>query len=413
MSEKNQNFQKSTLPNGVRILTEKMTNVRSASVGVWVLSGSRNETPENNGVSHFVEHIVFKGTLTRSSNEIAESIESVGGILNAFTSREATCFYAKVMDQHQLIALEVLSDLVTSPKLDFKDIRKERKVVLEELKNCEDTPDDIIHDRFIKNVFYRSPLGFPILGPKKNVRSFSPDSVRSYLKTNYTPDRILVSASGNIEHQKIVEDSEKWLGILNGKFQANQNQIGTLRKGVFAKTAEIQQAHILMGGRCFSYDHKSRFPLLVLNTILGGGMSSRLFRTIREDKGLAYSIYSYLEKFADSGIYGIYAGTDKNKIQQCIDLIWKELKKLTVQKVSETELLKIKSQIKGSLMLSLESTSSRMMKLARMEIYSGKFETLDSTIKAIDSVTAEQVMEVANAIFTEENLSITIIKPKK
>ncbi len=413
MSEKHQNFQNSTLPNGVRVLTEKMANVRSVSLGVWVMSGSRHETPENNGVSHFVEHMVFKGTETRSANDIAESIESVGGILNAFTSRETTCFYAKVMDQHQPMALEVLSDLITSPKLDIKDVRKERKVVLEELKNSEDTPDDIIHDRFIKNVFYRSPLGFPILGPKKNVRSFSPNSVKSYLTTNYTPDRILVSASGNVDHQKIVEDAEKWLGMLKGQFQGNEDKLGTFRKGTFTKTAEIQQAHILMGGRCHSYAHKSRFPLLILNTILGGGMSSRLFRTIREDKGLAYSIYSYLEKFVDSGIYGIYAGTDKNKVQQCIDLIWKELKRITTEKISEKELSKIKSQIKGSLMLSLESTSSRMMKLARMEIYSGKFETLDSTIKAIDSVTAEQVMEVANEIFTDENLSITIIKPKK
>ncbi|MCC7431338.1 insulinase family protein [bacterium] len=407
------NLKKTTLSNGIRVVTEKMDNIRSVSLGVWVMSGSRNETTENNGVSHFVEHMVFKGTEKRTSNEIAQSIESVGGVINAFTSRETTCFYAKIMDENQFLALDVLTDLITQPKLDLKELRKERKVIIEELKNCEDTPDDIIHDRFVGNIFANSPIGFTILGPKKNISSFTQETVRNYLNENYTPERILVAASGNVDHEKIASESEKWLEKFRGKAKEPNKDLGNFKTGTFTKTDEIQQAHVLLGGRAYEYGNRKKIIFMVLNTILGGGMSSRLFQTIREKHGLAYTIYSFADNFIDSGMYGVYVGTDKNKIQQCIDLIWKELTWFTKNLVSEQELNKVKSQLKGSLMLSLESTSSRMMRLAKMELYLGKSQNLDEVINAINDVTSQDIQEIASEIFREENLSVSIIKPKK
>jgi len=414
VQEDNTIYNKTVLDNGIRVVTEQIPHVRSVSIGVWIDVGSRDETVENNGISHFLEHMVFKGTKHRKAHQIAQSLESVGGYINAFTSKEHTCYYARVLDEHIERAIDVLSDIIQHPLFDEKELEKEKLVVLEELRNEEDEPDELVHDYFERNLFSPHPLSFTVLGTKENIIHFSQHDLRTYLQEHYTMNRTVIAAAGHLEHQNVVQLVQEYFRYLpNG-----QNEFPRLKmdkKRHISKTEEISkpinQAHVCLGTKIFGVRNKQRYPLLVLNTLLGDGMSSRLYQNIREKHGIAYSIYSFANLMSDIGSFGVYVGTDKKHIASSIELVGKELDKLKVKSISNAELQRTKEQLKGSMMLSLESMSNRMMRLGRGELYYHSYTTLDSIIKRIDSVTAEEINEVANQLFQENNFSAVIFKP--
>ncbi|HZY09860.1 MAG TPA: pitrilysin family protein, partial [Bacteroidota bacterium] len=358
--------------------------------------GSRDENETNNGISHFLEHMVFKGTKHNTAKQIARSLESVGGYLNAFTSKEHTCFYARILDDQLPKAVDVISELVQCPIFDKKEIEKEKQVVLEELKNLEDDPDDLIHDYFDSHIYHKHPLGYPVIGKAENIKSFTKGKLRDYIRRHYVPDRMVVAAAGNCKHEEVVELVERY-------FHGNRHN-GTIKresvshrqrqtKEVYEKP--IMQAHVCMGTRSFSIKNRMRYPLLVLNTLLGEGMSSRLFQNIREKYGFAYSIYSFANLLSDAGNFGIYIGTDVHNIENSIDLITKELDKLKSKPVSEAELRRTKEQVKGALMLSLESMSNRMMRLGSGELYFERYSPIDDIVRNIDAVQQEDMYGVA------------------
>jgi predicted Zn-dependent peptidase len=408
---KDYQYKKSLLENGIRVVSEKIPYVHSVSIGIWILAGTIDESIENNGVAHFVEHMVFKGTKKRSSLEIADSLEALGGHLNAFTGKELTCYYAHILDENIEIAVDVLSDLVLNPKLLTEDIEKEKRVVLEEISELDDTPDELIHEHFIESLFQPHPLSFSTLGKKSTIKSLGKKHIKDFIRENYTGNRIVISAAGNVEHETIVDLVTKYLSKLPKLSKRNKTIIPKehFQKRYFENS--YQQAHICIGRRSFSYSDPKRYAMLLLNTILGFGMSSRLFQNIREKHGLAYSIYSFSDFLEDTGIFGVYLGTDKDKIDLAIDLVLKELKQFKFNKIEESELNKRKNQLKGNLLLGLESTSNRMNRLARTEINYGDFFSIDSIITSIDKVTNVQISELADWLFQNEKLTTIIFKP--
>jgi predicted Zn-dependent peptidase len=383
-------------------------------VGIWIDTGSRDEGVKTNGISHFIEHMVFKGTANRSVKDIARSIESVGGYMNAFTGKEHTCYYARVLDEHAGLAVDVLSDLVLNATIPPKDLEKEKGVVIEELKNAEDDPDDIIHDYFDKALFGSHPLGYPVIGTESNLRSFTRNDLVLYMKKNYVPGRMVLAAAGNISHDKLVALAEKHFGIARNQSRTSgtgrkKPQLYRPEKKDFRKP--IQQAHICIGTQAWSIKSKHRYPTLVLNTLLGDGMSSRLFQNIRERYGFAYSVYSYATLMSDAGVFSAYIGTDKQHIEISTELITKEFEKLRTKSVGKAELGRTKAQLKGSMMLSLESIPNRMMRLGTSELYFQEFNPIDGIIKQIDGVHQDDVQAIANELFRDDRLSKVIIHP--
>ncbi len=407
-------YRKTTLDNGIRVVTERIPSVRSVSLGVWADVGSRDESPSWNGITHFLEHMVFKGTRNRSVTDIARSLESLGGYLNAFTTKEHTCFYARVLDAHVPRAMDVLSDLVLHATFRRRELEREKLVVIEELKNSEDSPEDIIHDYFDKALFPRHPLGFPIIGTEENLRRFRQDDLHTYVSRHYRPDRIVVSAAGNLDHPALVRLVERcFRGARAGSGQRRRTPGPTHNaKRVLAEfTRPIQQAHVCLGTIAYGIRHRERFPQLVMNALLGEGMSSRLYQVIREKHGLAYTVYSYLTMLSDTGVFGAYLGTDRKNIDNAVELVYRELERLKTRMVSRSELARTKAQIKGTMMLGLENMSSRMMRLGSGEITFGSFATLDEILRKIDAVTPEAVQRVANRLFHRQELSTVIIRP--
>ncbi len=409
----NSTYRKTILDNGIRVVTEEIPYVRSISVGVWIANGSRDETDRNNGISHFIEHMVFKGTTKRSLTEISRSLESVGGYLNAFTGKEHTCYYARVLDEHTELAIDVVSDLALNPTFPQKDLEKEKGVVIEELKNAEDDPDDIIHDYLEKSLYGEHPLGFPIIGTERNLRSFTHSQLAEFHHRQYVPSNIVLAASGRLKHDEIVALAQKHLKTgLNGSNAKHQGREKprTRKVGRLEYEKPIQQSHLCMGTNAFSIKSKYRYPLLVLNTLLGDGMSSRLFQSLRERRGLAYSVYSFANLLSDTGSFGVYIGTDNQNIEPSLDLIWKELKKLKEKEVSSAELRRTQAQLKGSMMLSLESIPNRMMRLGSSELYFKELKSLDWIINQIDAVNQEDMYDVANQLFDPEQFATVLFK---
>ncbi len=407
-------YHKTTLPNGIRVVTEQIPHVRSVSIGVWVNVGSRDESPENNGITHFIEHMVFKGTRRFKVHEIAQSLEKVGGYLNAFTTKEHTCYYARILDEHLPLAVDVLSDMTQFPLLDRKEMEKEKLVVLEEIKNLEDSPDELIYDYFDQSLFGNHSLGMPIIGTPENIMNFSKDTLFVYLSEHYIPPRMVVAAAGNLEHSALVQLIEKY-------FQQPPNSNGALnrrkmttkpKKRALTYGKPITQAHVCMGKLAYSIRHRLRYPLLVLNTLLGEGMSSRLFQTLREKHGMAYTVFSFANFLSDAGNFGVYIGTDAEKINKARDLILTELDKLTTKPVRKSELSRTKAQLKGSMMLGLESTSNRMMRLGTGEVFIEEYVPLDTIVKKIDAVTEDQILEAAQQVFRVEDFCTVILKPQ-
>jgi len=395
-------YQKSVLPNGVRLVTEKMPTVRSVAFGVWVQAGGRQETEANQGISHFLEHMIFKGTEKRSKLDIALEIESVGGLINAMTMKELTCFFAQMLDENVNTAVSVLSDIVANSIFPEEETIKEKTVVIEEINGQEDEPGDLIFDYFFRQIYPQHSLGLPILGTKETVNSFVSNDFRRLIQDKYTADKIVIAAAGNIEHLQLQKMVEKNFIFPQAKEKTSSDIIPPMTPLRKKWKRRISQAHIITGTRSYPYDDKRKYPFLLLNTVLGGGMSSRLFQSIRENFGYAYAVFTFNEALSDTGTWGVYIATDKDKVDNVLELTYKEYDRARKELLSNDELERIKTQLKGNLMLGLESTSSRMNRLAKMEIYLNDFISLDQVIKEIDIVTAEQVLEVAQELLQPE-----------
>jgi predicted Zn-dependent peptidase len=404
-------YQKTVLDNGIRVVTEKIPYLRSVSIGVWVITGSRDEQPQENGISHFIEHLLFKGTERRTAFDIAKEIDSVGGSLNAFTGREYTCFYAKVIDQNLPLAIDLLSDIFLHSLMDLKDVEKERMVILQEIRMVEDTPDDYIHDLFNRACWGDHPLGFPIYGTSDLVQSFRRDQLHQFFKDNYPPDRIVVCAAGNLEHRQVVDMIERTFGKITKSDKARGRSKPDPISTTNIRKRDLEQVHFCLGTRGLQYNHSLRFASYILNTILGGGMSSRLFQEIRENRGLAYSVYSYLPTYIDSGLVVVYAGTSEDSFQEVIELVLKEFDHLKKEPLKNGELETAKEQLKGNLLLSLESSDNLMTRLAKNEIYFQSYLPVTKILKGIDEVKEETVRQLANEIFDERLFCLTVLGP--
>ncbi|MED3787660.1 pitrilysin family protein [Peribacillus frigoritolerans] len=398
-------IKKYTCQNGVRIVLENIPTVRSAAIGVWIKTGSRNETPELNGVSHFLEHMFFKGTTKRNAREIAESFDSIGGQVNAFTSKEYTCYYAKVMDNHASYALEILADMFFNSTFDGEELKKEKNVVYEEIKMYEDTPDDIVHDLLSKAVYENHPLGYPILGTENTLETFNSDTLKKYVHDMYTPDKVVVSIAGNVD-EKLIKEVESYFGSYQGGEERLELVKPSFHENRITRKKDTEQAHLCLGYNGLEIGNDKTYSLITLNNILGGSMSSRLFQDVREQRGLAYSVYSYHSSYQDSGMVTVYGGTGTNQLDSLYETIQETLDTLKRDGITEKELRNSKEQLKGSLMLSLESTNSRMSRNGKNELMLGEHRSLDDIIIKIDEVTEDTVNELANQIFTEHSLSL-------
>ncbi|MBY4603953.1 MULTISPECIES: M16 family metallopeptidase [Bacillus] len=398
-----------TCQNGVRVVLENNPTVRSVAIGVWIGTGSRHELPEINGISHFLEHMFFKGTSTRSAREIAESFDRIGGQVNAFTSKEYTCYYAKVLDEHANYALDVLADMFFHSTFDENELKKEKNVVYEEIKMYEDAPDDIVHDLLSKATYGNHSLGYPILGTEETLASFNGDSLRQYMHDYYTPDRVVISVAGNIS-DSFIKDVEKWFGSYEAKGKATGLEKPEFYTEKLTRKKETEQAHLCLGFKGLQVGHERIYDLIVLNNVLGGSMSSRLFQDVREDKGLAYSVYSYHSSYEDSGMLTIYGGTGANQLQQLSETIQETLATLKRDGITSKELENSKEQMKGSLMLSLESTNSKMSRNGKNELLLGKHKTLDEIINELNAVNLERVNGLARQLFTDD-YALALISP--
>jgi len=408
MIEQTSPIEKTVLGNGLTIITEQMSHVRSASVGIWVRSGSRHEAASLNGISHFIEHTLFKGTRNRTSREIAVESDAIGGHVDAFTSREVAAYYVKVLDEHLARAFDLIADLVTAPLFDDSELDRERNVVIEEIKMVEDTPDDLVHEVFVANFWPDHPLGRSILGTAQTLATFDHDRVASYFQNVYTPRNLVIAAAGNVEHPRFVEMVEGYLSGLVDRPVDLTSSAPTYSTSRVIISKDLEQAHLMMGTPCPSMMSDDRYAVHTLNVILGGGMSSRLFQTIREDHGLAYSVFSGVNAYTDAGYLSVYAATSPEQISEVISLSVSEFDRLKHETISDGELQRAKDQLKVSLMLGLESTSARMSNLARQEIFFGRQFTLDEILNRIDRVTATDVQRMAQEIFGDE-LAVTAI----
>jgi predicted Zn-dependent peptidase len=412
MVAKTRDIQRQVLPNGVVIITETMQHVRSVSVGVWVRNGSRHEVPDENGLAHFMEHMVFKGTERRSAEDIAREMDSVGGMLDAFTSKEQICFNAKVLDDHLPIAFDVIADLVLRPKFDSDDVKKERQVVLEEIKMDLDNPEYLLHDLFTRGFWPEHSLGRPILGTPETVQKFDREALTRRFQDWFAPNQILVTAAGNITHQQVLELVEKEFGSLKPSPIPEEHPAPSTGAPINLETKrDLEQVHLCIGVPSLPVAHERRFAIAVLNNLLGGGMSSRLFQNIREKQGLAYAVFSELTPYSDAGLFSVYAGTAKETVGKVLDMTIAEFRALKESPVPADELRRAKNHLKGSLMLSLESTSSRMSNLARQELYFQRFTTLDEILASIEAVTCEDVQALARQFFQPEQIAVSVLGP--
>jgi len=386
-----------------------MTQVRSISIGVWLTRGSRHETAERGGIAHFVEHMLFKGTTTRSAEDIAQAIDSIGGQLDAFTAKEYASYYIKVLDEHLPLAIDILSDIVMNPAFSADDIQREKKVVVEEIKMVEDTPDDLVHELFTQGFWADHPLGRPILGTRDTVESFTPDLLRDYFRDAYTSRNLIISAVGNLEHVHVRELVDKKFASVPTVGEALDEQAPTVAPKILVRNKELEQSHLCLGASSYPQNHDDRYASYVLNTLLGGSMSSRLFQNVREKRGLAYAVFSGLSAYRDAGSFTIYAGCSNEAVGEVIDLVVEELRGVKQAAVPDAELQRAKDHLKGSLMLSLENTASRMSHLARQEIYFDRQFGLDETLQGIERVTTKDVQRVAVDLFRGGSLSATVL----
>jgi len=404
------NLRRTVLPNGLIVLTERMEHLRSVAMGVWIKSGSRCEDAETNGISHFVEHMVFKGTRSRTSLNIAREMDSIGGNLDAFTGKETICFNVKSLANHVPIALDVLADLVLNPVFASSEIERERGVILEEIKIDEDNPDVLVHELFTQNFWKDHPLGKPILGTTKTVGRLDQQKLFDYHAASFRGGNMVFSAAGDLEHDAFVDAvSKKFVGLPSGEAAHEMQAPLASARIILQNKKSLEQVQLCMGVPAPKITDDNRFATLILNTVLGSGMSSRLFQTIREERGLANAIYSDISPYSDTGSLCVYAGTSANKALDVIDLVLAEFRNLKEVSLSDEELTRAKDQLKGNILMGLESSNSRMANLARQEMYFHQFFTADEIIARIDAVDAEHVQAMAQRLFVSERIAVTLL----
>ncbi|MDR6224224.1 M16 family metallopeptidase [Desmospora profundinema] len=400
---------KHTLPNGIRVVAEQIPHVRSVAIGLWIGTGSRHESAETNGISHFFEHMMFKGTKRRTARQLADTFDEIGGQVNAFTSKELTCYYAKVLDQHLNVALDVLSDMFFQSVLHPEDIKKERKVIEEEIRMVEDTPDDIVHDWLSQAAMARHSLGFPILGSIDNLRRFDQEALLSFQEKYYTSDRLVIALAGHLPDNYLEQVADFF-----ASWTSRREDVGSIipefTAGVIHRKKETEQTHICLGLPGLSIRDPRIYSLILLNNLVGGNMSSRLFQEVREERGLAYSVYSYHSAYRDGGLFTLYAGTGHGQANQVLDLLFRILDEVRQTGVTEEELRKGKEQLKGSLMMSLESTNNRMSRLGKNELLLGKHRSLDEIVDEVESLTRQDLLETAQSIFSNPT-ALSVISP--
>ena len=402
-------IKKSILDNGIRVISERIPYASSVSIGIWVANGSRHERRESNGVAHFIEHLLFKGTDRRSSLDIAREIDSVGGVLNAFTSREYVCYYAKVLDKFLPRAVDLLTDLFLFSKFDAEEIEKERRVVLQEINMMEDTPDDLIHDLFHQHFWQGHPLGMSILGDAASVSGLSRDSIVDYKDLMYRGDDIIVSAAGNLKHDDLIRLLEQHLSSVPGGNGRAASALPVYQRRIELVEKDLEQVHVCLGLKGVQQNHPKRYDAFIMNAILGGSMSSRLFQEVREKSGLAYSVYSYIASHADAGSLVVYAGASPENSSQLLEIMLRELARFKEEPVPESQLDGAREQLKGNLLLSLESSDNRMSRLAKNEIYFGGPLPLSDIMQGFDRVSAESIQSLAGEILDNSTLTLVML----
>jgi predicted Zn-dependent peptidase len=400
---------KHVLSNGIRVVAEKIPHVRSVALGIWVGAGSEKENKGNNGISHFIEHMMFKGTKTRTARQLAEAFDEIGGHVNAFTSKEMTCYYAKVLDQHLPTALEILTDMFFESVFAEAEIEKEKKVIIEEIRMVEDTPDDLVHELLSEAALSGHPLGWPVLGFEETVSSFTREDLIRYKETHYHPHNVVVSLAGNLPDD-FLEQVEQAFASHQGPNREDKIAAPVFKSGVKVRQKATEQTHLCLGFPGLSYGDSRLYTLILLNNVLGGNMSSRLFQEIREERGLAYSVFSYHSAHRETGLFAIYAGTKHGQEDEVYDCIMDTLDDVRQKGLTDAELKKAKEQLKGSLMLSLESTNNRMSRLGRNELLLGRHLSLDEIIESVEKITLEDVNQLAREIFSGQ-MSLALISP--
>ena len=402
---------KTVLDNGIRVISREMPDTRSVSLGIWVENGSRHEKPAENGISHFIEHLFFKGTERRSAARIAEEMDAVGGVLNAFTAKEYTCYYAKVLDENLPLAVDLLSDIYLHSVFDSEEIERERQVVLQEISQSEDTPDDYVHDLFNLDCFPDHPLGRPICGEAATVNGLGREDIVSFMRGHYLPRRVVVAAAGHMEHAYVADEFARRLGAVAGDVAASDfdGVRPVLRGGTFQHAKALEQAHLCFGVAGLSQSDPRRYAAYVLNTLLGGGMSSRLFQEIREKRGRVYSIYSFLSSYRDVGYLGVYAGTSVEWAEEVVELTAKEFKNLAAGEIGREEVERTKNQVIGNMILGLETSNAWMSDIAKDEIYFGRAIALEEVIRDIRAVTRDDVVDLAAALLRPEAMALTLL----
>lgn len=404
-------YQKTTLDNGIRVVTENIPHVRSVALGFWFGVGARHEDATTNGLSHLIEHLMFKGTEKRSARQIAEEFDATGGQLNAYTSKEYTCYYARVLDQHLPMATEVLADMVLHSRFAREDLEKEKGVVQEEIKMYEDSPDEMVHDLFTQAILDGHPLGRNILGTAETVSRFTRDDLLGYLHRHYTADNLVVAAAGHTGHEEVVAEVERHFGNFAGQHPQDGGQAWAASPKPVLKAKETEQVHLCLGVEGLKRNDSRKYSLFTLDVILGGGMSSRLFQELREERGLVYSTYSYHVCYQETGLFAIYAGMSPHHADEVARLVREEFARIVQDGVGGEELTRAKEQLKGSLVLSLESTASRMSRIAKSELFYERYDTPDELVAKVDAVSATDVNQLAAALLAKDRVTLAAIGP--
>lgn len=404
-------YHKTVLDNGVRIISEQMDYLRSVSLGIWVDAGSRDEDETENGISHFIEHMVFKGTRNRSSLQIAKELDAIGGLSNAFTAKENTCFHARVLGRHFTLLADIFSDIFLNSTFDPSDMDRERQVILQEISMVEDTPDDNIHVLFNRFFWKDHPVGMSILGTGETVSSLKRETILSYIKKFYVPERIIVAAAGDVDHQSVISYFKPVLESLPTGVACPDRTSPYPNAGVSVHNKNLEQVHICLGGEAPSLESDKRFASAIFNTILGGNMSSRLFQEIRENRGLAYSVYSFLSAYMDTGLLGVYVATDPRNVNPVLATIRKEIRKISQGELSGSDLSAVKEHLIGGIYLSSESSDGRMMRIAKNELNFGRYVEYEELVSSLEKVTVDEVITISNSIFREGKVSLTTLGP--
>lgn len=392
-------FEKTTLKNGLQIITQTRPDIETVSLGLWINTGSAYETEDINGISHFIEHMVFKGTNKRNAFQISEDIENAGGQTNAYTSREFTAFYAKMLKSDMELAVDVIADFIAAPTFDETEMKKEKEVVIQEIKQSVDTPDDAVFDYFQEDAFKNQPIGRTILGPEETVRSFNADTMRAYMKTNYGTNNMVAVAVGNIPHSAFVQAIEARLGHFENK--AGFNRAAQIYTGGFTvQKRDIEQAHLLLGFKGIDYKNPMYYPVSIFSTVFGGGMSSRLFQEIREKRGLVYTVYSFTNSHTSSGLFGIYAGTTADELTKLMPVVADEIKKVCNEKITPKELERAKTQLKASMLMALEKSSATAEVMARQTLIHNRIIPTQEVISHVESVSLDDVQKAAQMLFS-------------